>query len=97
MTFRLEVTPEGILQLIAKKVFQRGYLDLRLEYDEESDEWCVVKSGWQPLNTFTDPSPATLLCAVALVLEGKVVTPEINAEDCTPMFHTSFGRNLLKY
>ena len=77
MNWRLEVTPAGIYQLIRKKVFQRGYLDLRIELNEASGEWELKNTGWQPLNTFTDPSPALLLRAVALVLESKVVTSEM--------------------
>ena len=76
MNWRLEITPEGILQLIAKKVFQRGYIDLRLEKIPDSDEWGVVKSGWQPLNELRGPSPALLLKAIAIILESYTETPE---------------------
>ncbi len=38
MNWRLEVTPEGLHQLIAKKTIQRGFLDLRIEQLPDSDE-----------------------------------------------------------
>lgn len=70
VTWRLSVTDEGLGQLIAKETLKRGFLDLRLEKCPKSGEWSVVKSGWQPLNTMKAPHPATLLRAVALLLES---------------------------
>lgn len=74
---RLEISLGGIWQLIRKKVFERGYLDMRLEFNKDSGGWELKNTSWQPLNVLTDPSPSKILRAVALILEGKVVIPEI--------------------
>jgi len=71
MSFRINITPDTIWRLIAKKVLQAGALELRLEVDSSTGQWAVVKSGWQPLNDFKADNPATLLRAIAMVLDHR--------------------------
>lgn len=68
--WRLEVNAGTIYRLIRKTVLQRGWLELRVEKDSAAGLWRITKSGWSPLNNLEADDPATLLRAVALVLQG---------------------------
>lgn len=81
MTWRLEVTPDGIAQLISKFVQRDGFIELRIEKCPDSGEWIVTKSGWQPIDTMKAPRPGTLLRAIALLLESY--TEPVLLEDNT--------------
>ena len=65
--FRLSVTPDGIRQLVRKKVHEKGFFHLKLHKDPESGRW-TTETEWKPINDVEGDSPEELLHALAIYL-----------------------------